>query len=228
MKTIVQILLVAAIGILAYFCVMSILTPIKFTQEKSNREKQVVQRLMDIRTAEVEFRDQNNMYTTSFSELLNFLKTGKKKTLVKEGVLTDAQLEAGLTEAQAVKIVNSGNQNDIIANNLQHFRRDTVYLDLIPTLFGDRFTASTIDEIRYVPFSEKKDTFLLEANNGYINVTGLLIPLFQASCKYETYLSDLNRQELLNAIDLQKKLEKFPGLMVGSILEPNNNAGNWE
>jgi hypothetical protein len=52
--------------------------------------------------------------------------------------------------------------------------------------------------------------------------------LFEASAAYTTYLYDLNRQEMLNAIDLQKKLEKFPGLQVGSVLEPNNNAGNWE
>jgi hypothetical protein len=39
---------------------------------------------------------------------------------------------------------------------------------------------------------------------------------------------DINKQETLNAIDLQKKLMKYPGLKVGSIEEPNNFAGNWE
>jgi hypothetical protein len=39
---------------------------------------------------------------------------------------------------------------------------------------------------------------------------------------------DMNRQEVVNKIDLREKLFKFPGLAVGSILEPNNNAGNWE
>jgi hypothetical protein len=28
--------------------------------------------------------------------------------------------------------------------------------------------------------------------------------------------------------DLQIKLNKYPGLMVGSLETPNNNAGNWE
>ena len=33
---------------------------------------------------------------------------------------------------------------------------------------------------------------------------------------------------MLNAIDIQEKFDKFPGLKIGSVLEPNNNAGNWE
>jgi hypothetical protein len=41
-------------------------------------------------------------------------------------------------------------------------------------------------------------------------------------------LKDLNHQEVLNKIDVQTKLAKYPGLMVGSTNEPNNNAGNWE
>ena len=228
MKTIIQILLAVAIGFLAYFCVMSILTPLNFDKEKTEREKLVIQRLIDIRTAEVEFRSQNLIYSTDFTELLNFLKTGKKPSVIKEGVLSDSQLESGLTEEKAAKIVQSGKEKDIIANGLQNFRRDTIYLDLISSLYGDRFTAETIDEIKYIPYSNQQDTFVLESNNGYVNSTGFLIPLFQASCKYETYLSDLNHQELLNEVHKQIKLEKFPGLKVGNVEEPNNNAGNWE
>ena len=228
MKTIIQILLAVAIGFLAYFCVMSIITPINFDKEKAEREKLVIQRLMDIRTAEVEFRSQKLVYTTDFTELLNFLKTGRKPSVIKEGVLSDSQFESGLTEEKAAKIVQSGNEKDIIANGLQNFRRDTIYLDLISALYGDRFTVETIDQIKYVPYSTQKDTFLLEANNNYVNATAFLIPLFQASCTYETYLKDLNRQELMNVIHMRKKLERFPGLMVGNINEPNNNAGNWE
>lgn len=58
--------------------------------------------------------------------------------------------------------------------------------------------------------------------------SGIVIPLFEARAHYETYLSDLSRQELVNLIDERTKLEKYTGLKVGSIDEPNNNAGNWE
>ena len=61
-----------------------------------------------------------------------------------------------------------------------------------------------------------------------MNNTGIIIPLFEASAPFKNYLFDLNHQEMLNIIDLQKKLDKFPGLKVGSVEEPNNNSGNWE
>jgi hypothetical protein len=41
-------------------------------------------------------------------------------------------------------------------------------------------------------------------------------------------LYDLDRQEVLNVIDVQRKLDRFPAMKVGSVDAPNNNAGNWE
>ena len=45
---------------------------------------------------------------------------------------------------------------------------------------------------------------------------------------YDTYLDGLDKQEIANLKDLQTKLGKYCGLMVGSIESPNNGAGNWE
>lgn len=227
MKTIIKILLVASIGLLSYMCVMSIVTPIKFDETKTAREKVIIQRLIDIRTAEVEYKNQKGVYTDSFPELFNFLKTAKKKTVLKEGSLSDKQLEAGLTEAAAARIVRKGNKAEIIANGLENFRRDTAYLNMIESIFPEKYTIETIEQLSVIPFSNN-EKFTLKVNNEYYNATNIKIPLFEASAAYTTYLYDLNRQEMLNAIDLQKKLEKFPGLQVGSVLEPNNNAGNWE
>ena len=112
MKTIIKILLSLSIVLLTYFCIMSVLTPIRFDQAKANREKDVIKRLVDIRKAELEFKDQKGRYTASFDTLINFLKTAKKKMVMKEGSLTDKQLDAGLTEAAAVKIVKRGNSKE--------------------------------------------------------------------------------------------------------------------
>ena len=58
--------------------------------------------------------------------------------------------------------------------------------------------------------------------------SGAPLNLFQAQVSYDVYLSDLNRQELINLKDTQEKLGKYCGLRVGDIEQPNNNAGNWE
>lgn len=227
MKTTIKILLVASIGLLAYFCVMSILTPIRFDETKTSRDKLVIQRLIDIRTAEVEYKTQKGVFTDNFDELIKFLKTSKKKTVLKEGSLTDLQLEAGLTERSAVKIVRSGNRAEIIANGLENFRRDTAYVNMLEAIFSEKYDETTIDKIANIPFSNN-EKFTLKVNNDYTNSTGIRIPLFEASAHFKTYLYDLNHQELLNIIDLQTKLDKYSGLKVGSVDEPNNNSGNWE
>lgn len=227
MKTVIKILLGAAIVLLTYLCIMSIVTPIQFDEEKARREVIVIEKLVDIRKAEVEFKDQKGIYTDKFEELITFLKTSKKKTVLKEGSLTEKQLEAGLSEAKAAAIVRKGNKQEIIANGLENFRRDTAYVGMIEALYAGKYTAENIDELKKVPFTNDKE-FVLKVDNNYTNSNNIKIPLFEASVLYEVYLEDLNRQEVLNKIDVQTKLSKFPGLMVGSIIEPNNNAGNWE
>ncbi len=227
MKTVIRVFLFVAIVVLAYMCYQSILTPIEFDKTKETREKEIVSRLIDIRKAELEFKDQKGGFTPSFDTLISFLKNSKKKTVLKEGSLSDKQLESGLTEASAVKIVRSGNMQEIIANGLQNFRRDTAYVSVLQALYGDQYTAENIDSIAIIPYS-KGERFDLKVNNTYFNSSQILVPLFEASAEYKTYLFDLNHQEMLNAIDLRKKLEKFPGLKVGSVDEPNNFAGNWE
>jgi hypothetical protein len=227
MKTVIKILLLVSIALLAYFCVMSVYTPIQFNSIKADREKEIVQRLIDIRTAQNEFLTQKGRYTGSFDTLITFLKTGKKKMVMKEGSLTEKQLEAGLNEKKAAEIVRKGNMTEIIAAGLQEFRRDTAFMPIIESIFAERFTTETIDDLAVIPHSNNQK-FELKVNDSYVNSIGIKFPLFEASAHYTTFLSDLNRQELINVIDVQEKLFKFPGLKVGSVDEPNNNAGNWE
>jgi hypothetical protein len=228
MKTVINILLIGSIALLSYFCVMSILTPIQFDKDKEAREKVIIARLIDLRKAEVEFKDRTGDYTASLDTLVTFLKSNKKKSVLKEGSLTDQQLESGLTEKAAAAIVRKGNMKEIIAAGLQNFRRDTAYIDMIQALYDGKYTKENIDQIKYIPYSDSVK-FDVKINKNYWNTSAnIRIPLFEASALYETYLKDLNHQEVLNKIDMQKKLDKFPGLKVGSIDEPNNNAGNWE
>jgi hypothetical protein len=206
---------------------MSVYTPIRFEQTKTSREKAVIKRLIDIRKVELEFKEQKGRYTASFDTLINFLKDSKKKMVMKEGALSDKQLEAGLTEVKASKIVRSGNQQEIAANGLQNFRRDTAFVDMFEALFPTEYTKETIDQLAIIPHTNNQK-FELRVKNDYINSTGIRIPLFEACAPFESYLFDLDHQEMLNSKDIAEKLNKYPGLKVGSVEEPNNNAGNWE
>jgi hypothetical protein len=227
MKSVVRILLGISIVFLGYLCVVSVLTPIRFEEEKAKREKVIVQHLINIRAAQLEFKEANGRYTANIDSLVNFLQTAKKKEVKKEGALTEAQLEAGLTEEKAVKIIKKGDMKEIIANGLTNFRRDTVYTDMIVSLYKDAYTAENIATLFVVPFSNGQQ-FEVEVNNTYMSSSNINVPLFEARASYDTYLGDLNKQELANAKDVANTLERYAGLKVGSVVEPNNNAGNWE
>ncbi|MBQ7631527.1 MAG: hypothetical protein IJS82_02050 [Paludibacteraceae bacterium] len=250
-RTLVICLLAVAACVMAYFCVMSVVTPIQFEDTRAQREVSVIKNLVDLRTAEVEFHHQNGRFTANHDSLLLFLKTAPKKELLKEGSLTDKQLEAGLTETKAVKILDNAkkkalknkklsfantdelyayiwaNDADVKKNGLQGFRRDTIELNMLQTLYKGEYDEQTIDGIVVIPFSEGK-RFEIEVNNDYKTSQGIRVPLFEARAPFESYLGDLNKQELVNVVDREQKLDHYPGLKVGDIYAPNNNAGNWE
>ena len=123
-RIIVRTLLLGSIVFLGYLCVMSILTPIKFEEERNLREKVVIKRLIDIRKVQVEFKNQKGHYTASIDTLVSFIKDGKVAVVMKEGTLTDEQLQNGLTEAKATAIVRKGNAKEIASFGLQNF---TIY-----------------------------------------------------------------------------------------------------
>ena len=245
---VICVLSIAAV-VMAYFCVTSVTTPIKFENTRAEREVAVIKNLVDLRTAEVEYHHQNGRFTADLDSLLLFLKTAPKKEVLKEGSLTDKQLEAGMTEPKAVKLIDKAkakamsklktddpeaiyeyiwaNDKDIKDAGLQGFRRDTIERNMIETLYKGEFTAENIDQIVLIPYSDNL-RFEIEVNDEYQTTQGIHVPLFEARAPFETYLADQDKQELVNLIDKEQKLEHYPGLKVGSIEAPNNNAGNWE
>ncbi len=227
MKIVFRSLLVIAIIAMGYLCVMSIVTPIEFEKQQIKREAAIIENLIEIRLAQIEYKNQHGKYISTPDSLVDFIKNGKVAVILKEGTLTDEQLKNGLTEAKAVKIIEKGNKKEIEKNGLQNFRRDTSYVSVYENTFAERFALDQIENIVVVPFSNgKKFEF---AVNMYTNQTsGITVPLFEVSAPYDFYLSDLNRQELINLKDKREKLDLYCGLKVGSVEEPNNNAGNWE
>ncbi|HNZ84992.1 MAG: hypothetical protein KA995_00785 [Paludibacteraceae bacterium] len=211
MDKIFKLILVAVSIVLGYLCVQSILIPIKFNEEKSFREKVVIARLADIRRAQVEYRTAKGVYTNSFDTLIAFVRQGKAPIILKEGSLTDKQLEAGLTEKEAVR-------QGII-------KRDTTYVSILESLFGKNYP---IDSIRYVPFSNPLTEFEMEKGELTSGAAAISVKVVEVRTPYTVYLNGLNRQEIINIVETQEKMNKYPGLKFGSVTEANNNAGNWE
>ena len=211
MNNLFKLLLVVAAGALAFLSYKSIMTPIEFNEVRDAREKVIVERLIDIRHAETEYRNIKGDYTDNFDTLLYFIKNEKAKIVLKEGELTDKQLEEGMTEKKAVK--------------LGLIKRDTTYVSMLENLFGADYP---VDSLRYIPFSSPRQEFTLEKDEITTGSAGIKVKVMAAKAPFESYLNDLDKQELINLIETTEKLEKFPGLKFGDIEQANNNAGNWE
>ena len=208
MKVTLKIILAVAVVLLAYMCYRSIMGPIEFKDERDRRENLIKARLIDIRKAQIEYKNIHKVHAANFDELSKFLKDEKLPFLIKEGVLTDEQLEKGMTEKEAVK-------KGLI-------RRDTVWVTAVDTLFGKGYN---VDDLRNVPGANVQftmDTATLTSGSGYT------VKVFQCGVLYDDYLGDLNKQEVYNLKDKASKMGKYAGLRVGSVEEINNNAGNWE
>ena len=228
MKTVINIVLGLCAAALVYVCYGSIMGPINFDNMKKAREKEIIARLIDIRKAQVEYRNTHQgVYTASFDTLIDFIKTAKLPFVMKEGTLTDAQLESGMTEKKAMALIakakKTGNWKEVEKQGLMDFKRDTMWVSVLDTIYPKGFNA---DSLRYVPFGNGAEFELYSRQDT--TKAGAPLNLFQAQTPYETYMSDMDKQQLINLKDLQNKLGKYCGLRVGDIEQPNNNAGNWE
>ena len=216
MKIVIRILLVIAVIFLAYICVNSVVTPIKFEEARLEREAQVINNLVSLRTAEAQFRLDKGYFTADLDSLIDYLKVTPKKEVYKVGSLTEKQLEDGMTENKAAKILERArlkaqrkmnfqgtdslnmlytyiweNDREVKAEGLQGFRRDTILTNMIQSLYKGQYTEENIGDIVYIPYTDKVK-FEVETNNGYTTSQGIKVPIFEIRAHYNTYLHDLN------------------------------------
>ena len=210
MKTIIQIVLIIAALLITFLIYKSIQSPIEFKQAQEARYEATIEKLKDIRKAEMAFKDINGKFTGDWDSLINFVKTDSLKLVKKYGMLTDSMIDAGLTEAKAL-------QKGLII-------RDTSKVSVLDSLFGKTYP---IEKLKYIPVDDTIAEFHLGATVIETG-SGIKVPVFEAKAHNNTILINLDRQLVINLNDQRRTNGKYPGLKVGSLTETNNNAGNWE
>ncbi len=211
MKTALNIVFTVIILVLVYFLVESIMKPIRFNKEKDRREALIKERLIDIRTAQEAFKSVKGHYTGSFDTLITFLKTDSIPVVFKRGSLTDDMIASGITsEREAVR-------RGLIS-------RDTSYIPVRDTIFSKGFP---VEQLRYVPGVDNAE---FQMSAGRVMTSSMvLVNVFEAYVLNDVFLADMDRQLVINYNDQRMKSSAgFPGMKVGDVRVPNNNAGNWE
>lgn len=210
MKTALNIVFTVIIVVLVYFLIQSIMKPIRFNKEKDARETAIKEKLIDIRTAQEAFKSVKGSYTGSFDTLITFLKADSLPLVYKLGSLTDEMIAEGITsEKEAVK-------KGLIS-------RDTSYIPVRDSIFNKGYP---IESLRFVPGMENTEFQMSAAR--VMTTSMVMVNVFEAYVLNDTFLSDLDRQLVVNYNEQRTKITGFPGMKVGDIRVPNNNAGNWE
>lgn len=210
MRTIIQILLGIAALALAYFIYKGIQNPIEFEKAKNERYEATIERLKDIRKAQIAYREVYGRFTGSWDTLIDFVKHDSLRNVRKIGELTDSMIDAGLTERRALR------EGLII--------RDTIRESVLETVFGKNFNA---DDLKVIPVQDTLAEFMLGANI-LTTGSGIKVPVFEAKAHNNIVLRGLDKQSVINMNEQRRLNERYPGLKVGSLTEMVNNAGNWE
>lgn len=210
MKTIIQILLFIIAIVLTYMIYKSIQRPIDFENHSKERYNVTIERLKDIRKAQLAYKDVYGKFTDSWDTLIYFVIYDSIRNIHRVGELSDSMIEANINENKAIEL-------GLIV-------RDTIRESVLESLFEKGYDAN---QLRYIPIPDTKAEFHLAA--GTVNTeSGVMVHVFEAKAHNNTILKNLDEQLLINLNDRYRTNEKYPGLQVGSLTEVNNNAGNWE
>lgn len=209
---------------LVYLIVESVMEPIRFNEQKEAREEVAIQRLKDIRDLQVAFKSETGHFTPSIDSLKDFYNNGTIKVVMQIGSNDDS---LAVVNTQKLKKRNpriTPQQMLLLYVKGEHlvFSIENE-IPVRDTLFSGRPDFS-IDSLAFIPFCG--DSVIMES--AVKRVSGVNVPLFEASMPYKQLLQGLDNQLRINLDAEREDTGRYPGLKVGSVTAPNNNAGNWE
>ncbi|HPX78872.1 MAG: hypothetical protein GX281_06990 [Bacteroidales bacterium] len=193
------VILPVIIIILGFFIVKSLTAPLNFEKDRNFRQLLAIERLKDIRTLQTSYKTEFGKYAENFDTLENFYNNGYI-TIVRQ----------------------IGSFDDSVAVAQGRVFRDSMEMAVKDTLL--KYPGFNIDSLRWVPLVGEE----FEMRAVVKKVSGVDVPLFEACSPFDVLLKGLNRQLIVNLNEERNITNRYPGIKVGSIDQPNNNAGNWE
>ena len=225
-KVINSLLAVCALGLVGA-CFMSIYEDISFDEQKSEREKAVIARLLQIRDAEEEYRKSHGgEFCGTIDSLVDFVKNGRAIVKIDEDVWTDDLAMGYATKA------------DAIAAGV--FHSDTVWQSA-----AEKLGITNADSLKLVPVGKTGAEFQLRKTEAYNLKSNEFDKVCEVRASLDDYLDGLNDKKVRQLKqDLKKRGRNradlfedntddtegdWYGLRIGDLKDPQNKmAGNWE
>ncbi|MCF1191861.1 hypothetical protein LRR18_09715 [Mangrovimonas sp. AS39] len=206
-KPILTLVLWVLIIYLGYLTFNSVYEPIKFNQEKNKRYAKVIEKLIDIRDAQLAHREITGKFAGDFNELISFIDTSKFViTQRRDTTVVDEELTRRYGGVETLKEIT------LI---------DTLgYVPVKDSLFKD---SDRYKRMMNVPGTDAK----FEMQAGLLEQGTSKIPVFEASVKKSVILADQNK-DLVAQENEVVSVDGVNGnaLKVGSMDEVKT-IGNW-
>ncbi len=194
MKYVINLLIVGAVVLLAYMLYSGINDPIKFRTELDRRKVVVTDKLQNIRTAQELYREIKGEFAPSFEQLASVLKTDS---------IPFRQLIADPTDPE--------NPDKFLVNIINYSALDSI-----------RAMGINLDELSYVPFTNKGSKFEIQADTMTYQST--LVPVVEVMTKWGTFMGEYNDPKFSM---FQKDYSPMARIGFGSMSSPNLE-GNWK
>ncbi len=208
MKLVIQLLLWIVIGVLGYLTFNAVYEPIEFNKVKEARYQKVIDKLKDIRKAQLAHKQVTGVFAGDFDNLIKFIDTAEYTvTQRRDTTILDEEYKKtyGVDQYKSKTIV------------------DTLgYVPVKDSIFKN---SSRYKEMMYVPTTDKKAKFEIES--GKIRKNDTEISVFEVKVSKDVILSDLDKDLLMQ----EKQVISVDGvngeyIQIGSMTEINTN-GNW-
>ena len=192
--------------VLVYQIYQSINSPIKFNQVKNERYLKVIDRLKDIRNAQVAFKSVNGIYSNSFDELIKFVDSAQFTIVQKR--------DSSYMQYDRVYRIDMLREVIVI---------DTLgYVSVKDSLFSNN---DSYKKMAYVPIDGVDEQFKLKAD--IIDKNGYNVPVFEVRVSKDLILFDQSR----DLITQEKQTVSVdgvngPDIVLGSLSDVSTN-GNW-
>ena len=192
--------------ILVFQIYNSIDAPIEFNKVKNERYQKVIERLKDIRNAQVAFKSVNGIYSDNFDSLVNFIETGQF-TIIEKRDSSYMQYDRVyridmLREVIVVDTLGFVSVKDSL------FKNDKRYKDLA-----------------LVPIDGIDEKFSIKAD--IIDKNGYNVPVFEVKVSKDVILFDQNKDLLMQEKEtVSVDGVNGPALVLGSLEDVSTN-GNW-
>lgn len=205
-KRIIESFLWILILVFAYQVYNSINAPIKFNEVKNERYLKVIDKLKDIRNAQIAYKSVNGVYADNFDGLIKFIDTAQY-TLVQKR-------DSSYMKYNRVYRIDMLEEIVVI---------DTLgFASVKDSLFGNSDRYKTMAQ---VPIDGIDKTFSIKAD--VIDKNGYNVPVFEVRISKDDVLFDQNK-DLLKQEKALMSVDGVngPDLVLGSMTEVSTN-GNW-